>query len=454
MGGARCVFTIVLVMAAALAHVPTTGAESASPAFPLRLGQNKRHLVDARGTPFLIHGDSPWELLWQLTREEAVQFLDNRAGKGFNTLLIDVTPYTEWSDPLTETNRYGHRAFLTPGDFSTPDPEYFNHLEWLLREMLRRGMLALLVCADLGHAGIDLPQFKHEGGMWYPLYLSNGPAKCEAYARFLGSRFKQHPNIVWVLGGDRDPNGVLDAVQAMARALQASAPAQLKTYHAGAKSGGVFFQKEPWFDINMSYGYRDTYTFVADDYLRQPVKPCFLAESGYEGENIDRRGGSAQRVRRQAYWAILSGACGHLYGSAAWTVRPQVWRMWLESPGARHMVHLRRLFRSLPWQTLVPDFGHEILTAGQGEFGKSEYVTAAADPNRTLAVVYMPVARAVTIDLRRFAGPVRARWFDPTSGAYTRIALPDGAAGKRQFTPPARNSTGDQDWVLLLQRLR
>jgi hypothetical protein len=441
---------LVFVLAFGLHHVPAVGAQAARTVFPLKVSQNKRYLVDSSGRPFFIHGDSPWEMLWQLTSEEAVEFLDNRAAKGFNTLLIDVLPYTEWSDPLTETNRYRHRPFLTPGDFATPDPEYFNHLQWLLEQMQQRGMLAALVCADLGHVSIDLPQYKHKGGMWYPQYLANGAAKCEQYGLFLGGRFSRNPNILWVLGGDRDPQGVMNEVQAMARGLQASDPGHLRTYHAGAKSGGTFFQNETWFDINMSYGYGDTWEFVLADYMRQPARPCFLGESGYEGENLDRRGGSAQRIRRQAYWAVLSGACGHLYGSAAWTVRPLIWRMWLESPGARHMAHLGRLFRALPWHLLVPDAKHEILTGGQ-DAGPGNAATAAADARRSVAVVYMPSSRTITLDLARFHSPVRVRWFDPTNGTYRRVGTGEAGGRKRQFTPPPKNSAGEGDWVLLIQ---
>ena len=423
------------------------------PAFPLRVSGSHRHLVDAKGRPFLIHGDSPWELAWQLTQEEATELLDNRRAKGFNAILVDVLPYSEWSPYLTEKNRYGHGPFRTPGDFATPDEGYFAHLDWLIRKAGQRGMLVLLVAADLGFAGEHPPASGAKQGMWHEQYLSNGVEKCYQYGRYLGRRYRRFPNVVWVLGGDRDPGDVTEHVEAMARGLEETAPAHLKTYHAGARSGSAFLGNSPWCDLNMSYGYAEPYGFVLDDYRRQPTKPCFMGESGYEGEANDKRPGTPLRVRRQAYWAMLSGACGHLYGSAAWTVQPDVWRKWLDSPGAQHMAHFGRFLQSLDWFRLVPDTEHTILTGGLGERGSAEYATCAWISDGSLALCYVPSARTVTVDLRTLRGPVQARWFDPTSGAYVSIeGSPFANAGPREFTPPEHNAAGDSDMVLVLRR--
>jgi hypothetical protein len=422
-------------------------------AFPLLVSENHRYLVDAKGRPFLINGDSPWELAWQLTREEAVELLDNRRAKGLNAILVDVLPYSEWSPYLTEKNRYGHGPFRTPGDFATPDEAYFAHLDWVIRTAAERGMLVLLVAADLGFAGEHLPASGAKQGMWHEQYLSNGIEKCYQYGRYLGSRYKSFPNVLWVLGGDRDPGDVTEHVEAMARGLEETAPAHLKTYHAGAKNGSIFFGNSAWCDLNMSYGYTEPYGFVLDDYRRQPTKPCFMGESGYEGEANDGRPGTPLRVRRQAYWAMLSGACGHLYGSAAWTVQPDVWRKWLDSPGAQHMAHFGHFFQSLDWFRLVPDADHRILTGGLGEMGSVEYAACAWISDGSLAVCYLPSARTVTVDLSKLRGPVQARWFDPTSGTHSEVeGSPFTHSGTREFAPPTPNAAGDSDMVLVLRR--
>jgi len=162
---------------------------------------------------------------------------------------------------------------------------------------------------------------------------------------------------------------------------------------------------------------------------------------------------SVLRVRRQAYWSTLSGACGHLYGSAAWTVQPDVWRKWLGSPGAQYMSHFGRFFQSQDWSPLVPDEKHVVLAGGLGEAGSTGYAACVWTLDGRLAVCYLPSARTVTVDLGRLKGPVQTRWFDPTSGPYSEMAgSPFAASGPRGFASPALNAAGEGDMVLIPRR--
>ncbi len=114
---------------------------------------------------------------------------------------------------------------------------------------------------------------------------------------------------------------------------------------------------------------------------------------------------------------------------------------------------MRDLFASLPWHQLVPEFEKQLILAGQGEYGsKEDYVTAAATPDRRTALLYMPIARRLRLNLALFPAPVRARWFDPTTGIY-RDAAPEALPnrGEHWLNPPAREC--DSDWVLLLQTI-
>jgi len=63
----------------------------------------------------------------------------------------------------------------------------------------------------------------------------------------------------------------------------------------------------------------------------------------------------------------------------------------------------------------------------------------------------MPIARRLKLDLSLFPSPVRARWFDPTTGAYSDAAkepLPNRQSDD-WFLPPSREQ--DSDWALLLE---
>jgi hypothetical protein len=56
----------------------------------LQVSANKRHLVKPDGTPFLYLGDTAWELFHKLNREEATEYLQNRAEKGFTVIQAVV----------------------------------------------------------------------------------------------------------------------------------------------------------------------------------------------------------------------------------------------------------------------------------------------------------------------------------------------------------------------------
>jgi hypothetical protein len=77
--------------------------------------------------------------------------------------------------------------------------------------------------------------------------------------------------------------------------------------------------------------------------------------------------------------------------------------------------------------------------------------TAALADDGSGAVVYLPTPRTFTVDFAKLKALVTARWFDPASGAFRDVSgSPFATAGKREFTPPATNSSGESDWVLLL----
>jgi hypothetical protein len=118
-----------------------------------------------------------------------------------------------------------------------------------------------------------------------------------------------------------------------------------------------------------------------------------------------------------------------------------------------------KFFGSLPWQDLVPDQDHKLLTAGFGTFGnvdtrvsESDYATAAKTADGSTAVVYVPTVRAITLDMACLRGSAKARWFDPSNGSYQDVPGEQlSNSGSKEFTPPGKNHSGDGDWVLLLE---
>ena len=156
---------------------------------------------------------------------------------------------------------------------------------------------------------------------------------------------------------------------------------------------------------------------------------------------------------------MLSGATGQFYGNAyVWPFKDG-WRERFDTVAVQQIAYWKALFLSIPWQNLVPDQDHAILASGGGpecevrsSISKCEHAVAARSSDASVAVIYLPTPRTITVNLATFRHPVLARWFDPASGTYRAISgkpLPN--SGTRKFIPPARNHAGEGDWVLLLQ---
>ena len=154
---------------------------------------------------------------------------------------------------------------------------------------------------------------------------------------------------------------------------------------------------------------------------------------------------------------MLSGAAGQLYGSAFTWRFPAGWRDKLDTPGVRELSFMKKLFATRRWYALVPDQEHMTVVDGYGQFSakgsitKDSYLAAARTADGSLVMAHMPFARTISVDMSRLTRAALGRWYDPTNGTYRQIdtaTLPN--TGIRQFTPPGKNSTGDSDWVLVL----
>jgi hypothetical protein len=441
LAGASCVALAVAAAAAcADGDTPPPAQAAATPApravFPLHVEPGKRYLVDAAGQPFFMNGDSPWLLMVEPTREEVETYLEDRRRKGFNALLVELIEHMHATN--TPSNIYGDAPFTTPGDFTTPNERYFAHADFVLRKAAEKGMLVLLTPAYVGYEG------SAQG--WYQEMVANGADKLRAYGRFLGARYRNFDNILWVDGGDyKVPDKGL--VRALAEGIR-SADSKPHTYHASRRTAALQFwgTDEPWLNVDTIYTDENGVVDAAFGEVARSSAPFFLIEARYEGD----RGAGAQVVRRQAYQAVLSGASGHVMGNLPLWKFARGWRAAMDSPASLSVARVGTFFTSRAWWTLEPDVAGALLTGGTGAGG--DRAAAARERDGSSAIVYMPSARDVTLDLARLAGPrVKARWIDPASGAASDAAdAPLAAAGRHTFRPPPCVRPRFHDWLLVL----
>ncbi|GAB1580847.1 DUF4038 domain-containing protein [Phyllobacterium phragmitis] len=438
-------WTAILTILGLMQLLPASAEEEWPQAiFPLHVSADKRYLADAAEKPFLIQGDAAWSLIAELKQDEAEAYLDDRRRRGYNTLLVNLIEHQFSSNP--PANAYGDRPF-EGGAFTGMNDRYFDHAAWVLGQARDKGFLVLLTPAYLGANG---------GGQgWYLEAEAAGQEKLRRYGRYIAKRFAGLDNIAWVHGGDYDaPDKML--VRAIVSGIEDVSPDALHTVHSRRDTVTAdYWAGEEWLALDTLYTYGDVHRAVLERTARPRTMPVLMIEALYEGEH----GTGAQTVRRQAYGALLGGVAGQISGNhPIWHFSgpgiapdPMSWRKALDSPGARSMTHMRRLFESLDWWKLVPDRNGDLHRSN----GNDPQSMAAIASDRSLALVYGDRPDGFIVNTAIFGpGRVDARWYDPTSGQFT-TALAESETGENHFAPPhPRNASGDTDWILVLRGSR
>lgn len=413
--------------------------------FPLHVAADGRHLEDAAGHPFLITGDAAWSMIAQLSREDVDIYLADRKRRGFNTLLVSLIEH-DFSRNAPK-NVYGNAPFLHGKTFAAPNDAYFAHAEWILRRAREMGFLVLLTPAYLGINGGD------EG--WYQDMKKAGDRTLRSYGQYVGRRFGGLGNIMWIEGGDYDPVDK-SLVQSVAEGIRETAPDNLQSFHGAPESAPRhFWDEQDWLSVDTVYTYRNVAVAGLDHYTMRPAMPFFLIESRYEGE-----GANEFDIRRIAYSALLSGACGQIFGNnPIWHFdgpglypTSLTWKEALSSRGAQSISHMHSLFDRLEWWKLRPDAAVEVVNPAPGEGG----VVSASAADGSLVLAYLWDTPDVTLHEDKAASFVgQAQWFDPSSGIFQAATGEKTATGDLSFrVPAATNAAGFSDWVLLISGRR
>ncbi|HLX60986.1 MAG TPA: DUF4038 domain-containing protein [Planctomycetota bacterium] len=437
-------------LTALLSLVSLLASAADAPAFPLKKSANGRCLVDQKNVPFLIAGDAPQALTVNLSEADAELYYANRAKHGFNALWVNLLCRPGTGGRKDGTTFDGIAPFTTPDDFAAPNEAYFARCDKLLQLSAKYNLLIILdACETIDHLK--------------PM-LANGPEKCRAFGQYLGKRYKNYDNILWMSGNDfqnwKDAKNDA-AATALAKGIQDEDTRHLHTVELDYLVSGSLDDPNwaPIIQVNATYTYYPPYAQVLKDYNRPNFVPVVMIESSYEFEQR----ATPATLRRIEYWSLLSGACGQVYGNGyIWPFKPD-WKKNIDTPGAIQMEYVKKLFEPRAWQTLVPDQKHAIVTAGYGTFDDShtegnryvmtsDYVTAAASADGKLAMAFLPSIRPITVDMSKFSGPATAQWYDPSRGEFKpaeKGPLPN--KDKHVFTPPGNNGDGDEDWVLILE---
>lgn len=427
----------------------------------LRVSSNGRYVEDDAGAPFFFLGENCWELFYKPSLDEAHEYLENRKNKGF-TVIMAPFMFPQESAGLGENVE--NEPPLEAGEPHRPNEAFYRRAERIIDMGMEMGLVFAL--------------FPTWGKFVGPLNRAPGPILFDrhgarTYAEYLGNRFGPR-GVVWVLGGDRNPEEpYLNVWRAMADGLRrADGGSNPITYHPQTvHSTAEFIHDEAWLDFNMIQSgtdlRADNAALVLRDYDRDPTKPVLNGETRYEhshevffGRPAYGRRMNAHDVRKAAYECMLSGAMGHAYGCRdVWRFYDPAhgpspidvtvhWRAAMDFDGAFDMGRLRKLFTDYPWHQLVPDRDRRVVIHGchRGE----TYTPAAVSADHSYALVYVPENQPVVVDTGVLGSSrVRIAWFNPRTGDYHHFhRYGDGA--HVELRPP-HDSSG-RDFVLVLER--
>lgn len=343
---------------------------------PLRVSASHRFLVTEDGRPFFWLRDTAWRLNI-LAPDEVDAYMENRVRHAFN--VIQVHPGFEHSDYA------GNLPFLD-GAPDRPNEAFWRHIDDILAKARAHGVYVALV-----------PMWGQE----YAEAFKADAEKARRFGRWIGSRYASQSHVVWIISGEYDSINNFrlpiradqkEVINAAAEGLrEGHRGTQLMTIHPGVvRTSSADFHGASWLDFNMlqsghmidceAFRQAENHALIAHDYRLSPAKPVLDGEPIYEdtpdgvwvAQNSDGPRADAAAVRRKAYWAVLSGACGHTYGHNdvypfCHPAHPQRssrlpqgpgrhdWRTAINAEGATQMKHVRFLIESRPFLDAIPD---------------------------------------------------------------------------------------------------
>lgn len=422
----------------------------------LHVSKDGRHLVNKDGTVFFYMADTAWELFHRATKEQTEMYLKERKSKGFNVIQAVILAEL---DGLNTPNTEGERPFIN-NDPSKPNTKYFKHVDWVIKKADELGMYI----AALPTWGDKWRKQWGEGPVVF-----DTPEKAKAYGKWLGKRYRNYPNIIWVMGGDRDAvtDKFVEINQAMARGIKETDTGNhLMTYHpGGGNSSSTWFHNDKWLDFNMlqtghSYMTPKVFDAISHDYNKKPVKPCLNGEPQYEdipvGFTPQNERFVAYDTRQAAYWSVLSGALGHTYGNN------NIWQMWspkhkpilnaripwyeaIYQPGSLQMGYMRKLFESRPFLKMIPDQDTLENVYGQDK----NAIRAARGKEGSFIIVYSAYGNLIHVKLEKLkADRIKGFWYNPRENESILIEAFKNTKKAKAFVPPSSGSR--TDWVLVL----
>lgn len=398
--------------------------QSGSSVFPLSISSNGRYLQNVAGTPFLVHGDTCWSIVGQLTNAQIDTYLNDRAAKGVNTIIFSAPEAFYTNQTPAYNNVDGVAPFSPATSFTNPVEAYWSRVDYLVNGALSRNILCVINPGYWGYQGND-------GWGQYLTGISN--TVLQNYGAFLGNRYGQ-PNIMWCAGGDEDGAANISKQWNIMLGIRSVRTTNLITAHpladgSNADDAYTYWNGYAGFNVNWIYGYEGNGFFVPTLAAQGYTRPIPFVGMEFQYEQEPNPPVSALQLRRQSYSSNTSGACGQVFGNnPIWHFQSSrslypysgTWQSNLGSTGSQQQVHVKNLFTAYEWWKLEPRTNTSLVSSSLGS-GTGRICPARASDG-SFAMIYVPVSATVTVVMSALTiGSIRARLYDPSTGTYSTV---------------------------------
>jgi len=395
------------------------------PVYPVKVSPNKRYFVDQKGEPVFWLGTTQWQLFRDNTLDDAKTIVANVKSKGFAFIQVMLAGVGDGTRPNTN----GDKPWVNDNPL-TPNEAYFKNVDSVIGFAREKNVVISLT---LYHQ-----RWRNR------ITVTNA----RAWAKWLGQRYKDAPNIVWSTTPEAREEFVPVLRELAAGLREGDGGAHLITFKPDpAPYSSSFIHKEGWLDFNSMQVWRSLnliYPMVTKDYSLEPIKPVLMAEGAYEAGTEYGFDVTPLWVRRQAYYSYLSGASFTYGHNDSWRVLP-TWKKALDAPGAVQMGVLKRIFlERQEWWHLVPD---QSIFASGGNTKGDVLNLAARHKNGKWTMVYLGAKATFSLNMGKLVGKqAKATWVDPATGKSAAAGVVPNS-GVQTFSTP----DGLEDALLVLQ---
>lgn len=391
----------------------------------LVVSEEGRYLKHENGVPFFWLGETGWLMPQRLNRDEVSYYLNKCKDAGYNMVqVLNGVPSMNIYGQYSMTDGFNFKDINRKGIYG-----YWDHMDYIIKSAASRGIYIGMVCIW----GTPVEQG-----------LMN-EKEAVAYGKFLAERYKDEPNIIWMIGGDIRGDNKTEVWDALANSIRSIDKGHLMTFHPrGRTTSATWFNDREWLDFNMfqsghrRYGQRngdgdypieenteeDNWRFVEASQAKTPLKPVIDDEPIYEDipqglHDPNETRWNQHDVRRYAYWSVFAGSFGHSYGhndimqfirpgygaSFGADGRKKAWWDALEDPGFNQMKYLKNLMLTFPFFERMPD--QSVIAGTNGE----RYDRAIATRGNDYLLVYNYSGRPMQIDLSKISGAKKNAWW-------------------------------------------